>query len=353
MFYEYRGIAQMPFPYIHGRVQGTELPPGYIEYPVLTGIFIWLMAQPAWSPRSYLVISALVLGPLGLLVSYLLARMSRWRALLYAAAPALVLYAFHNWDLLAVAPSVAGLWCWSRGRPVWAAVLFGIGTCTKMYPAIFIAPLVFEALFLAHPRAAAVRLVAGVGTVALLNLPFALINFSAWFATYQFHRLRLPNADSMWGLELSTGFGPTTWSIDTLNQLTSGLMLISFLLVFFFGWRRAVREDRYPLIQVAATALAVFMLWNKVHSPQYTLWLLPFFGLLRLNVFWWAAYTLVDASVYLTVFYLGPLDVASPFLQIGVLGRAGLLAVLVVRFLYSRSAVNLDIQEVSPRATVR
>jgi uncharacterized membrane protein len=349
LFYESRGIAQMPFPYVHGGIQGTQLLPGSLEYPVMTGIFIWLMVKPAWSPNSYLVISAMVLGPLALLVSYLLARMSRWRALLYAAAPALALYAFQNWDLLAVAPTVVGLWCWSRDRPVWAAFFFGVGACTKMYPAIFVAPLVFEALFLADPRAAAVRLIAGAGTAALINLPFAVVNFPGWFATYQFHRLRPPNIDSMWGLKFSSSFAGTAWSTDTLNQLTSVLMIASFLLVFFFGWRRAVRDHRYPVIEVSAAALAVFMLWNKVHSPQYTLWILPFFALLRLNALWWAAYTLFDATVYLTVFYLGrvSLDLASPFLQIGVFGRAALLAVLVVRFLYSQSVVNPGSGEVA------
>jgi hypothetical protein len=63
--FEYRGIAQMPFPYVHGGLQHDQMIPAFIEYP-LTGIFAWLTARPAWSARSYLVISAPFLGGLGL-----------------------------------------------------------------------------------------------------------------------------------------------------------------------------------------------------------------------------------------------------------------------------------------------
>lgn len=75
-FFEHRGIRQMPFPYLQGGMRGDRLLPGSIEYPVLTGIFAWVTAQAAWSPRSYLAISAPFLGALGLLVAYLLARMA-------------------------------------------------------------------------------------------------------------------------------------------------------------------------------------------------------------------------------------------------------------------------------------
>ena len=48
--------------------------------------------------------------------------------------------------------------------------------------------------------------------------------------------------------------------------------------------------------------MAAFLLWNKVHSPQYTLWLLPFFVLIRVNVLWWIGYAIADLMVYVGVF---------------------------------------------------
>jgi uncharacterized membrane protein len=342
LFFETRGIAEMPFPYIHGGLRGNQMIPGFIEYPVLTGIFAWATARPAWSPRSYVAVSAAFLGIFGLLAAYLLARMAQWRALLYAAAPAIVLYAFHNWDLLAVAATVSGLWCWWRQRPLWAAALFAVGACAKMYPAIFIGPLVFEALFTRAWRAAVLRAIAGAGTVVLINLPFLLVNPQGWLATYQFHGSRPPNIDSIWGLRFAWNFGATSWAVDTLNLLTAALMLTSFAVVFAEGWRRANRDARYPFLQVCGAALSVFLLWNKVHSPQYTLWILPFLVLLDTHVWWWLAYMVVDGLVYVTVFYVGriSLDLAAPFLQIGVFGRGALLAMLTVVFLRAPAVVG-------------
>ena len=39
-----------------------------------------------------------------------------------------------------------------------------------------------------------------------------------------------------------------------------------------------------------------------MHSPQYVLWLLPFFVLLRISVWWWAAYSRRRPTVYVGVF---------------------------------------------------
>jgi hypothetical protein len=116
-------------------------------------------------------------------------------------------------------------------------------------------------------------------------------------------------------------------------------MLTSMVVVLVVGWRRAGREGAYPFLPVAAALLAVFLLWNKVHSPQYSLWLLPFLVLLPVHWAWWAAYTANDLVLYGLVFYAGPisLDWAQPWLALSVLARAGLLLGLAVAFLRSRA----------------
>ncbi len=330
----------MPFPYVHGGIRGDEWLPGFMEYPVVTGIFAWVTAQPAWSPRSYLAVSAAFFWPLAMFVSYVLARMSGWRALLFAAAPALVLYGLHNWDLLAVAATVAGLWCWWRRSPGWAAFFFAVGACAKVYPAMFVAPLAFEALFERERRSAALTVAVGTGTALLINLPFVLANPTGWFATYRWLSRRPPNIDSIWGLYPSWSFVAASWPISTLNLLTMGLILLSFVAVFGLGWRRAVDDGNYPFLQVCGSMLAAFLLWNKLHSPQALLWVLPFFALLRCSVLWWVGYAVLDGVLYLSVFYLGntTLALASPYLQASVFGRAMLLAALIGVFLYSEPA---------------
>ena len=84
-----------------------------------------------------------------------------------------------------------------------------------------------------------------------------------------------------------------------------------------------------------------------MHSPQFVLWLLPFFVLLRIRAGWILAYFVADAAIGIGFFrwqYLissgapsGSYDALSPQLVlIGVWGRAALLIALFVVFLRSQ-----------------
>ena len=342
MFFEDRGLARMPFPYVHGGLHGTQMLPGSIEYPVLTGVFAWLTARLAWSSSSFVAVSAIFLGCLAILTSHVLARMAGLRALLWAAAPPLALYAFHNWDLLAVGPAIAGMYCWWGDRPRWAAVLFGVGAAAKLYPAFFVLPLAVDAAVTAGVWPAVVIAAMGTGTFLLLNLPFMILNWPGWLATYQFHALRSAPVDSMWGVRLSWNFQTLTWRVEALNQITAALIAVSFVAVLAASLWRLRRAGTYPFLQTCAALVAAFLLWNKVHSPQYALWILPFFALVRVNRTWWAAYILIDATLYLSLFYLGAISLdhlASPYLQAALYARAALLLGLVVAFMMAEPAI--------------
>ncbi len=341
------GITERVSPYVDGRLENGELKDGGIEYPVLTGVFMWFSGIFAQDSNSYLRISALLLAPFGIMAAYLLARMAAWRALMWAAAPALVLYAFHNWDLLVVAAAVTGFWFWSRGRPIAAAVAFGIGAALKMYPLLFVVPLAAEAWQRQDRRTAVRVLAAGAGGFLAVNLPFMLAGFEGWSATYEFHRLRGPNFDNIWQWPQ---FGLPAMSPQTLNLVTALLTGIFLVVALRIGLVTARREGRYPFIPVCAAFLAAFMLFSKVHSPQYALWILPFFVLLRVHWAWWAAYSVVDLIVYWGTFRFfydsSILQIQEPLfargsMVFGVWIRAALLVVLFFVFLRSRSVVEM------------
>ncbi|HYP22759.1 MAG TPA: glycosyltransferase 87 family protein [Actinomycetota bacterium] len=347
--YGLRGMAENVFPYVNGGLVDGSLFGGAIEYPVLTGLFMWLTGLPVNDGNQFFVVSAILLTPAALATAYLLGRMTGRRALMWAAAPALVLYAFHNWDLLVVACAVAGVWWWSRRRPVAAALWFGLGAAFKLYPAFFLAPLFFDELRRNGFRRALGSVAAGVGAFAAVNLPFFLAGREGWLATYRFHQLRGPNFDNVWAL----WFPSDTWLGDygaitpeRLNLVTGVLTGVFFLGALGFGWWRARRDETYPFLQVCAALLAAFLLWSKVHSPQYALWILPFFALLRLNVVWWALYAIADAATYYGIFQwfydqsLGrDFTAAKKAMIAGVWGRAVLLLLLFGLFLRSRPAV--------------
>lgn len=345
--YPQRGIPQHIFPYVHGKLisdaNGDALVGGTFEYPVLTGLFAWFAGLPVHGPNHYLVWSAVLLAPFGLLTAWLLARMTGWRAMYFAAAPAMVLYAFHNWDLLVVAATVGAFYAWWRQRYLWTAFLLGIGTCLKLYPLFFLAPLVLERLIASDRRNAVRTALVGAVTVAAVNLPFALVNASGWWAPYDFQRLRNADytSDSIWI------WGFPGLSRSDLNRLTPILIGTAFIVALGIGWWRGRREGVYPFLQVCAAMLFAFVVLGKVFSPQYALWLLPFFALVRVRWGWWAAFVAADVTLYFGLFRWFydfiyrhvDFGLAKQALIIGIWGRATIVALLFVVFLAAQPAL--------------
>lgn len=383
-----RSIDRHVFPYVHGSLnEDGKLIDGVVEYPVLTGLFIWASAVAAHTDAEFLFISALMLAPFGLVTAWLLGRLSRWRALLWAIGPPLVLYAFHNWELPVVACSVAAVYVVHRGwgrrgadrplmdRAMMAAGLLGLGFAFKIYPAIFVLPLMLYVLTggrggqeLPDPtkrwNVAGAARVGGValGTAVLVNLPFMLVGFEGWKASFIFQLEREADitSNSIWFWAWRPNSDPANDGVQGLISLLSPtLMLASFLVACAVGWLRYQRESTYPWVAVSAAMLCGFMLLHKVHSPQYTLWLLPMFVLMRIRWGWIIAYLAADLAMGIGIFrwyyqigYQQPSGIydglTAQAVMIGVWGRAALLVGLFIAFLAARSTVDDDVAEPVP-----
>lgn len=319
---------------------------GANEYPVLTGILMWLPSLVADGPDTYLLASAVVLAPFGLATAWLLGRMTGRRALWWSASPMLLLYAFHNWDLAVVAASVAGFWCWWRGRPTVAAVCFGIGGALKLYPLLFLLPSVLEQLHDGDRRGAVRAGVAGAGVFALINLPFVLLSTSGWAVAYRFQELRMPNPDSAWG-QLAQ-----TFDLDrrAINLLSTAATVSILLVVAWETERRARREGTYPFLAACAALLTAFLLVAKVHSPQYALWLVPLFVLVRIRFGWYALFVAGNLFLYLAIFAVSSWSIHARDVLVtwSVWGRTATLLLLVIVFLRAPSARS---QAPDPRET--
>jgi uncharacterized membrane protein len=335
--YPFRGIREHVLPYVHGDLpRDGQLGRGSLEYPVLTGVFIWATSWLAHNDTDFLTASALLLAPFGMLTGWLLAQLTGRRALLWAAAPALVAYAFLNWDLLVTCAAVAAVYAWRQGRPALAGGLLGVGAALKLYPGLFLAPLILERLAARDWRGALRVALAGVGTLLVLNGPFMLANPAGWWATYAFQQQRPADVttNSIW----FWGFPKLTTA--QLNTITTVLLLLAFAVALAVGFARVGPTSGYPWVQVSAAMLCAFLLLNKVHSPQYALWLLPFFALIRVRWGWWAAFWVTDALLfyglfgwYATIIRGGDFGLAKQALIVGVWGQAALLALLYVVFL--------------------
>ncbi|WP_019932149.1 glycosyltransferase 87 family protein [Nocardia sp. BMG111209] len=364
-----RDIDLHVFPYIHGDItpDGTLIG-GAVEYPVLSGLFMWLGAAGAGNDAEFLLHSALLLAPFALLTAWMLGRLSGSAAFLWAAGPPLVLYAFHNWELPVVATAVGAVYVLAtltryslRTRGIIAAVLLGIGFCLKLYPGIFVLPLLAYVLTGGEEDDRAARrrydvgsavavVLAAVTTVVLINLPFALAGYRGWRASILFQQIRQADitTNSVWYWGIRPMFGDLPGSEQSFQDLVAVaspvLVMLSFVLAMWLGWRRFQTSGVFPWVGVSGAMLCGFLLFHKVHSPQYTLWLLPF--VILLDVPWTAIglYLVADLAIGIGVFRYfytlgttGVADIEENIVQFGVWGRAILLVYFFFAFARARA----------------
>lgn len=205
-----RDINNHIFPYIHGGIgPNGHLFGGVVEYPVLSGMLMYLGAIGATTDTEFFQHSALLLAPFAFAITIMLALMTRWWVLLWAATPPLVLYAFHNWELPVVATAVGAV-----------AVMAGASTnprtgerrlryerrrCSrpccwesaslKLYPGAFALPLALYVLTRRgrHDQRASsnrrsrltgaiMTAAAAAVTVIAIQLPFMIVGFEGWKA---------------------------------------------------------------------------------------------------------------------------------------------------------------------------
>lgn len=296
ILYELRGLADGFMPYV------SDLPADQtLEYPALTGVFVYLAARispdgAAW----YYAINVVLLTACwvtAVLATSVAHRTRPWDAAMIALAPGIILAGTINWDLLAVALLAVGLALWSRERPVWAGVLIGLATAAKLYPALILLPLALLC-WQAGAWSALRRLLAGAaGAWLAVNLPFMLANFDGWAYFYTFSRERGADFGSLWLAMSNLGL---TVPPGALNSLASVLMLLAGIgLIVLVRW--APRTPRVG--QLAFLITAAFVLTNKVYSPQFVVWLIPLAVLARPRwrefLIWQAAEAVYFVSVWL------------------------------------------------------
>jgi hypothetical protein len=294
-------LSDLPRVFLHRGI-GPAAPPyldRVLEYPVGAGILLYLASAVDPTPLGVLTVTALAVGVLCVVTTVALERRCGARAWRWALATPLVVFAFQNWDVFAVAATLAALFAFERRRDALAGGLFGVGAAVKLFPAVVVPPLV--ALRWAQgDRRGAFRLAATAGAVFVaLNLPFALMNERGWWWTFTFQGDREATWGSAWywlyrlvGAPVSGASGVEIANAVSLVCLVAGLAWLT------------VRVARRPMepVAVAAAAVALFLLSNKVYSPTYDVWLLVFFVLLPVSTRHWLAFCAVDLLIAVTVY---------------------------------------------------
>jgi uncharacterized membrane protein len=298
-----RGFAELSWPYDDNAE--TRAKYEVMEYPVGISYFAygaawvthWVSGSPEIDPRAgvaqgdlyadkqvirelrtYVAVSAVLLGLATLLAAWFLARTHPdrpWDAALFALSPALLLDGLVNWDLLAVAMVAWALWAWSRDKPVLTGLMIGIGAATKLYPLFLLGGVLVICLRRRAYADLAKATVTTVLTWLVVNAPAWLSGRDQWEVFWRFNDKRGADLGSIWLVLVQAGH---TISADRIN-------LVSW--IFFVAWCAAVlaigllAPETPRLAQLGFLVVAGFLLVNKVYSPQYVLWLLPLAVLAR------------------------------------------------------------------------
>ena len=227
-------------------------------------------------------------------------------------------------DLFPAFLTILSLYFLVADRPLWAGFFIGLAVLAKIYP-VFLIPIFGFYLIINNKIPDLKRfIVGGLGSILLLVPLFILApNWISHFLSY--HQERGLEIESMFGglilfLQM-LGIGTTktvfnfgayhlisgyaTIIIKWLPYITVAAFAVVFSACFFHFKNIRTKLDKVPLESLAAYCVAtllVFMSTNKVFSPQYIIWLVPFVPLLKIR---YASLMVVIFSLTLILFPFG------------------------------------------------
>lgn len=230
-------------------------------------VLVVAVAASSWWAPMFVAVAPLLLG------SVMLTRFDLWPAFLTVAALALLL----------------------TGRFRFALGVLGVATAAKLYPAL-LAPIALAHVWRTRGRRQALVCGAVFGAViAAIVLPFALLSpggvwHSFWVQAGRPLQLEslgaglLLVAHQVFGLDLTMESSHGSQNLaggvaDTLAVLTTLAQVAAVLAVWV--WYARGPADRDRLVRASAAAVCAFIVFGKVLSPQFLIWLIPLVPLVR------------------------------------------------------------------------
>lgn len=347
-----RGLDEPGFPYAYSWVEGDLT--RYMEYPVLAGLFQgamgWLarntyaavewigIADVSWYFGLTAFFMALMWVGVVVMVFQLTGNRA-WDTILVAASPLVVIHAFTNWDIPSVAFMVGALLAVTKRKNLLAGVLIGLGTAFKLWPLFILGA--FLVLAMRNKRWApfVTMFVSTIVTWVVVNLPVALKYPEAWREFFRLNQERGAEWTTIYALiNRITG---VDFSPEFLNTFSLVAFLVSCAAIAILG----LKAPRTPRVaELVYLIIMAFLIFNKVWSPQYSLWLVvpAVLALPRWRLI--LSWALADALVWPILMWhmLGSENKALPheMLDIAVITRDAFIiaiGVLVIRQMWGKT----------------
>lgn len=268
------------------------------EYPPLAALPIWLAGVPGLDDPTYAVSFGVLMALCLLAAQQLAARLAGGGragltvAWLLVASPVLIGASLRtHFDALPIAIALGGLLALARQRHAVGFALLGVGTMTKLFPALLAAiALVWLAGARGERRAAARGAAVFAAVVVAISLPLA---GAGYVDSFEFHLDRPVQIEStaasvlfaLGGSDVTgTNLRPDRFKSNGLDGGHADVVegVFAFLLVlalWAIAWLAAQRRDARHMVLCGLAALLAFVTLGKVFSPQYVIWLAPFAAL--------------------------------------------------------------------------
>jgi uncharacterized membrane protein len=272
-----------------------------------------------------------------------------------------------RFDILPAVLTLFALYAFIKGSYKTAWAVIALGTCAKLYPAIIIP--IFILYHLRHNTKK--ELIGGILTFAIVSavicVPVLLLSPSGFLQsfTYQTGRglqletvyasfLLVFRAFNWMGFTSSYQFG--AWQLDgsaadLLAKISTVLMVVGMAWVYWYYYleqrgKELIKSKFAPLniadaariIKYSLLIVLVFILTNKVLSPQYLIWLLPFIPLIsgRWKALSWVIFIMIGILTYI----IYPL-IYSPLLNgapsaVGILFTRNILLVVLFLLVFAK-----------------
>ena len=309
-----------------------------VEYPVITGLFIHLTGLGK-TKENYFLLSSFFLVLFGLLTLITLYKLvlekgidKKRLIIFFAAAPSILFFMIYNWDLIAIFFTVLSLYFFRQKKDVSAAIFLSLGFNAKLFPILLLPIMLLK-------RDSIIKWVKIIFsffiTSIIVNIYFIIKNFDGWLFFYTFNSLREPNPDSMWGII----YRFSGIEIKLIGLISLVLFLILYLFIIFYYRKKNI-------YYLGAASILLFLIFNKVFSPQYILWLLPFFILIpKLNKISFYSLEISNLIVLFSIlpwiFIIPKIDLFLNISQFFVIVRHIIMIYLVYFILKQQYSTNL------------